>query len=76
MPNGARRGGLDPVTAEPLMMLWSAAEEKTANPNKPPLAAIALSDPECIADPMPFLTLIRKNTRPVEQLQIDRLMLY
>jgi len=76
MPNGARRAGLDPITAEPLMMLWSAADAKTANPNKTRLAAIALSDPECIADPMSFLTSIRKNSRPAEQRQIDRLMLY
>ncbi|GEM_PF-2375067 len=76
MPNGAGRAGLDPITAEPLMMLWSAADAKTAKPNKTRLAAIALSDPACLADPMSFLTSMKNNTRTAEQRQIDRLMLY
>ena len=76
MPNGARRAALDPVAAEPLLLLWSAADARSANANRIRVAAIALADPASIPDPMPFLTSIRKKSRPAEQLQIDRLMFY
>ena len=66
---------LDPFAGSPLLRMWTRADAKTADASRIRLAATALAEPSAVSNAVPFLTEMREKAKPVDQLQIDRVVL-